>query len=72
MKNDEFIIRIVLKSGKVQEFHKEDGKWVEISTRGNKFPATAEQVLNHLLPALLIGNPKNIEVVITKKPEEGN
>jgi hypothetical protein len=26
--------------------------WVKISTRGNEFRATAEQVLNHLLPAL--------------------
>ena len=26
--------------------------WVKVSTRGNAFRATAEQVLNHLLPAL--------------------
>lgn len=26
--------------------------WVKVSTRGNEFRATAEQVLNHLLPAL--------------------
>jgi hypothetical protein len=26
--------------------------WVKISTQGNEFRATAEQVLNHLLPAL--------------------
>lgn len=26
--------------------------WVKVSVRGNEFRATAEQVLNHLLPAL--------------------
>jgi hypothetical protein len=26
--------------------------WVKVSTRENEFRATAEQVLNHLLPAL--------------------
>ena len=32
--------------------------WVKVSTRGNEFRATAEQVLNHLLPALAGLHPR--------------
>ena len=32
--------------------------WVKVSTRGNEFRATAEQVLNHLLPALAGVQPR--------------
>ncbi|MGH2516072.1 MAG: hypothetical protein ACRDHP_10500 [Ktedonobacterales bacterium] len=32
--------------------------WVKVSTRGNEFRATAEQVLNHLLPALAEVQPR--------------
>lgn len=37
--------------------------WVKVSTRGNEFRATAEQVLNHLLPALAGLQPRlSVEV----------
>jgi hypothetical protein len=37
--------------------------WVKVSTRGNEFRATAEQVLNHLLPALAGLKPRlSVEV----------
>jgi len=41
-----------------------DGRpWVKVSVRGNEFRATAEQVLNHMLPALAGVNPKvSVEV----------
>lgn len=32
-------------------FRDKDG-WVKISEKGNKFAMTAEQLLNHLLPAI--------------------
>lgn len=32
--------------------------WVKVSTRGTEFRATAEQVLNHLLPALAGLHPR--------------
>jgi hypothetical protein len=36
-----------------QEYYcKDDDGWLKISARGRKFPMTAEQVLNHLLPAM--------------------
>ncbi|HZC04391.1 MAG TPA: hypothetical protein VE338_02020 [Ktedonobacterales bacterium] len=38
-------------------------RWVKVSTRGNEFRATAEQVLNHLLPALAGLQPRvSVEV----------
>jgi hypothetical protein len=38
-----------------QVFLKEEGHWVQTSTKGIKHPCTAEQVLSHLLPALYFG-----------------
>jgi len=55
MRNDECRIRLVTPSGGEQVFQKEEGHWVQISTRGIKRRCTAEQVLSHLLPALYFG-----------------
>jgi len=52
MRNDECKIRVITPSSKEQVFLKEEGHWVQISTRGIKRQCTAEQVLSHLLPAL--------------------
>ena len=42
--------------------------WVKVSTRGNEFRATAEQVLNHLLPALA-GTQPRITVEVQHHPK---
>jgi len=55
MRNDECRIRFITPSGKEQVFLKEEGNWVQISTRGIKRLCTAEQVLSHLIPALYFG-----------------
>jgi hypothetical protein len=55
MRNEECRIRFITPSGKEQVFLKEEGHWVQISTRGMKRSCTAEQVLSHLLPALFFG-----------------
>jgi len=44
-------------------FRDEDG-WVKISAKGNKLRMTAEQLLNHLLPAIA-----GIKPVLTWKVE---
>ena len=49
--NDRYLILIHTKNATESYYRNETG-WVKVSTRGRKFPATAEQVLNHLLPAL--------------------
>lgn len=42
--------------------------WVKVSTRGNEFRATAEQVLNHLLPALAGLQPR-LRVAVEHHPK---
>ena len=36
----------------VERYYRHGERWVKLTTRGRRMPATAEQVLNHLLPAL--------------------
>lgn len=49
--NDSYLILIKGKTWTERYFRDKDG-WVKVSARGRTFRATAEQVLNHLLPAL--------------------
>lgn len=35
-----------------EKYYKDEKGWVKISAKGNEFRMTAEQVLNHLLPAV--------------------
>ena len=48
--NDSYIILICAKN--VTERYYRDKAWLKISARGRKFRLTAEQVLNHVLPAV--------------------
>ena len=57
--NDSYVILLHnTKSGATERYYRDkrsvrDNRcWVKVSTQGNEFRATAEQVLNHLLPAL--------------------
>jgi hypothetical protein len=49
--NDSYIISIGTKNFTEKYFRDKDG-WVKISAKGNTFRMTAEQLLNHLLPAI--------------------
>ncbi len=49
--NDSYTIFIGTKNFTEKYYRDKDG-WVKISAKGNKFQMTAEQVLNHLLPAI--------------------
>ncbi|MFA5860863.1 MAG: DUF488 family protein [Candidatus Thermoplasmatota archaeon] len=49
--NETYVILIGTKTA-TERYYREKAGWVKVSTRGRKFRATAEQVLNHLLPAL--------------------
>jgi hypothetical protein len=49
--NDSYIIVIHTKSFS-ERYYRDGAGWLKVSTRGRKFRATAEQVLNHVLPAL--------------------
>ncbi len=49
--NDSYTIFISSKTF-TERYYRQKAGWVKVSARGRKFRATAEQVLNHLLPAL--------------------
>ena len=49
--NDNYIIVINTKSS-TERYLRDANGWLKVSSRGRKFRATAEQVLNHVLPVL--------------------
>lgn len=53
MKKTNDIYCIVLKGKNITErYYRDSEGWLKASSKGHFFRATAEQVLNHLLPAL--------------------
>jgi hypothetical protein len=50
LKNDSYIVFIGTKNF-TEKYYKDKDGWLKISATGRKFRMTAEQVLNHLLPA---------------------
>jgi hypothetical protein len=59
LKNDNYIIYIGTKNFTEKYYRDKDG-WLKISAKGREFRMTAEQVLNHLLPAIAGVKPKII------------
>jgi hypothetical protein len=49
--NDSYVILIATKNS-TERYYRDESGWVKVSTRGRTYRATAEQVLNHVLPAL--------------------
>lgn len=51
--NQGYVIWIGSKtSGSRERYYRDEDGWVKVSTRGHIFRMTAEQVLNHLSPAV--------------------
>ena len=48
----------------VERYYRDSDGWLKISTRGRTFRMTAEQVLNHLLPALAFGDHLGLHVTV--------
>ena len=67
--NDCYLITLHAGRG-VEHYYRDGPDWIKESTRGRKFKATAEQVLNHLLPALAGINPK-VSVVVEHEDVSG-
>ncbi len=61
--NDSYVIFLKGKTW-TERYHRDESGWVKVSARGRIFRATAEQVLNHLLPALS-GIKPNLTVEVT-------
>ena len=49
--NDSYVILIGTKNF-TERYYRDKMGWLKVSARGRKFRMTAEQVLNHVLPAL--------------------
>lgn len=51
LKNDSYTIYLGTKNF-TEKYYKDSKGWLKISAKGKEFRITAEQVLNHLLPAV--------------------
>ncbi len=51
LKNNSYVISIGTENF-TEKYYKDQNGWLKISARGRQFRMTAEQVLNHLLPAV--------------------
>ncbi len=49
--NDTYVIFISTRNS-TERYYRDKSGWVKVSSRGRTFRPTAEQVLNHVLPAL--------------------
>lgn len=63
LRNDTYVVVMRFGAGE-ERYYRDKNGWVKVSTRGRTFRATAEQVLNHVLPALagVAGGPVEVEV----------
>jgi hypothetical protein len=69
--NDSYTIYIGTKNF-TEKYYKDKKGWLKISAKGNKFRMTAEQVLNHLLPAIAVIKPNIILKVEHHETENNN
>jgi hypothetical protein len=60
--NDSYVILMGTENF-TERYYRDKAGWLKISARGRKFRMTAEQVLNHLLPALA-GVKSNLTVKV--------
>lgn len=69
--NESYVILIGTKNFTERYYRDKDG-WLKVSSRGRTFRATAEQVLNHVLPAVA-GINRNITITVEHhdKPKPG-
>lgn len=69
--NDSYVILIDTKNS-TERYHRDETGWLKVSARGRKFRMTAEQVLNHVLPALAGIKPNSIITVEHHDPSSKN
>lgn len=48
----------------IERYYRDSDGWLKISNRGRVFRAAAEQVLNHLLPALAFSDKLGLTVTV--------
>jgi hypothetical protein len=64
--NDRYVILIRSKTGKTERYYRDEDGWKKESMRGRTFRMTAEQVLNHVLPAVARVKP-NVTIEVEYK-----
>jgi hypothetical protein len=64
--NDSYLILLGTKNF-TERYYRDRTGWLKVSARGRKFRMTAEQVLNHLLPAVAGVKPNLILKVKHRK-----
>lgn len=62
LKNDSYVILIGTRNF-TERYYRDRNGWVKVSARGRKFRMTAEQVLNHVLPAVA-GIKRNVVIKV--------
>ena len=67
--NESYIITISGKNS-VEFYYRDKEGWHKVSSRGRKFPATAEQILNHVLPAVA-GIKKDVSIKVEHYEDPG-
>ena len=78
LRNTEFRITFRSKTGRFYSaFAKDAGGWYQVTAAGNRHKATAEQVLNHVLPALAEIEPgarlkPGVQIAVEYMPEPVN
>jgi hypothetical protein len=64
--NDSYVVLITSKTGKTERYYRDEVGWNKESMRGRTFRMTAEQVLNHVLPAMA-GVKPNVTIKVEYK-----
>jgi len=67
--NESYIITISSRNS-VEFYYRDKQGWHKVSTLGHKFPATAEQILNHVLPAIA-GIKPNVSIKVEHYDDPG-
>lgn len=67
--NESYVISIGTETS-TEFYYRDKSGWLKVSTRGRKFRATAEQVLNHVLPALA-GIKPNVTIKVIHYEDPG-
>jgi hypothetical protein len=67
--NESYIITISGKNS-AEFYYRDKEGWHKVSARGRKFPATAEQILNHVLPAVA-GIKPNVSIRVEHYDDPG-
>ena len=69
LRNTEYRITFSSKAGRFYYYFAKDGSgWYQITAPGNRHKATAEQVLNHILPTLAKVKP-GVKVTVEYTPD---